>query len=199
MELFGRNEGCSISPVDVCPARRKTPSNWLLVPLTFLHSEVKEPPRSTVGNGQTFSSSSSWPSTPCVEGDGNLAASPQGKDERAPKVPEMGLLGQNVLERIAARSLRSMGVCIAHHRGGQITHQEPEAPSTVSRGELAMPAIMWKPVHVKHGQRKEKSYDSWKSTVSYDCYFLFNFCALAKIPPNGVDGGRLLNLVAFFI
>lgn len=62
-----------------------------------------------------------------------------------------------------------------------------------------MPAIVCKPVHIKHGQRKEKSYDSWKSAVSYDCYFLFNFCVLAKIPPSGGDGERLLILVAVFI
>lgn len=84
-------------------------------------------------------------------------------------------------------------------QGWQITHQEPEPPSTINRGELAMPAIVGKPVHIKHGQRKEKSYDSWKSAVSYDCYFLLKFCILAKILPSGGDGGRLLIPVAVFI
>lgn len=102
-------------------------------------------------------------------------------------------------KRIGVRSLGSPGGLHCWARGLQITHQEPETTSTINRGELATPVTVWKLVHVKHGQRKEKSYDSWYGTVSYDCSFLLNFCVLAKIPPGGGDGGRLLISVTVLI
>lgn len=86
-----------------------------LVPLIFHLSEVKEPPRTTAGNRQAFSSSGSWPSTPCMEGDGTLQLLL--KDKRAAKGSETQLLGQNGLGRIAARSLGSTGV-MDHHPSG---------------------------------------------------------------------------------
>jgi len=56
------------------------------------------------------------------------AASSQGKDERAPKGPEMRLLGQNALQRLAARSLGSTRVCIAEHRGDRSAVRSQKPP-----------------------------------------------------------------------
>lgn len=66
-------------------------------------------------------------------------------------------------------------------------------------GRISMPRVVCKPVQVRHGWRKEKSYASWKSTVSYGCYFLSNFCILAQIPLGAGDEGRLQIPVTAFI
>lgn len=173
MELVHFNEGYSISPVDVSSAQRKSPSNWLLVPLIFLLSEVKQPPRTTPVNGKA-----SLP--PYMEGDGILQLFL--KAERAPKSPETGLPGTKRSREDGCREHGHLHCCDR----SSMRRQKP-------------PSILYKPVNIKHGQRKEKSYDSWRSTVSYDCYLLFNLSVLAKIPPIGGNRVRLLILVSVFI
>jgi len=90
LELFYLHEGCSISLVDIYPAEWKSPTNWLLVPFVFLISGVKQSPRTTAGNGQAVSSSSSQTSTPCIEGDRILQLLPKAKMRELQKALKWG-------------------------------------------------------------------------------------------------------------